>query len=164
MKVHFLVALASYLAFTHAAYPQSSDDGAARACEASIIGGLVSPASYQAFKVEILPGSVEVIYDASNAFGALLRDKATCLFVSRPDGLHLSTEPDIAAQLNTGVCIAQVQGWVASGNLTERAARPFLEQCSEAKGDGQGSFLQVFEDLGVEYPVPPGSTTVAPME
>lgn len=143
-----------------AALGQTSDDGAARACEAAIIGGLKSPASYKPVKISVEPGRVEVLYDASNAFGALLRDRKQCLFVERSDGLHLVDEPALATELQLDGCAAEVRGWVEAGNLSERAATPFFEQCSQTNQAAQAAFLQSFDDLSVPYPVDPRSTAV----
>jgi len=159
--MRMLVGIIWWAGLTLSCAAQTSPDGAARACEASIINGLRSPASYAAVKIDIQPNGVDVLFDAANGFGALLRDRKYCSFVAMGDGLHLIDEPAIAAELGFDACAAEVQNWIKSGNITERAATSFLKQCSDVDAQAQAGFMQTFNDLGVTYPVSVTTTSVS---
>ena len=153
----------SLLTVSSAAKSQvTGEDGAVRACEARIISTLRSPASYRPVKVTIYANGVEVIYDSSNAYGALLRDKETCVFVAGTSGLYFADDP--AGTLDGGLsqCREKVAGWISKGNLTERAAAPFYEDCNKQVTAYAKRWKTEFQDLDVIYPVLPASTTIRP--
>lgn len=143
---------------------QTDEDAGVKACEASIIGALRSPASYSRFKVDDVPGGIEIIYDAANGFGALLREKTRCIFVQSDVGLRLASEPLVAASLGSDACRAEVERWIAAGNITERAAIPFFDDCNARLQSAQSQFMQSFKDLDVSYPVPPDQTVIQALE
>jgi hypothetical protein len=157
-----LVLCGILLAWMAPAFAQTSTDGAARACEAHIIGDLKSPASYAPVKITIFANGVEVIYDAANAFGALLRDKRACVFVELGGALRLENDPVVTLAQRGDDCLAKVDTWVAQGNISERTAAAFREQCSQVAAVAIAKFAENFHDLGVEYPVPSQTTTVRP--
>lgn len=137
-----------------------SKDGAVAACEAVTVAKLISPASYHLVRSKMIGRIVEITYDASNSFGALLRATATCSFVSMSDGWHLDDQPTIKEVADLADCRKEYDDEVAAGTLTayyrDQSVATF---CAPHKGD-DAAFLAIFSENGVPYPIPSAATAM----
>lgn len=158
-----LIAMVAVLVFASGAVAQvTGQDGAVRACEADIISGLKSPASYVPFKITIYQDGVLITYDAANSFGALLRDRRACLFASDGSALYLPDDPRLGTNVGGAKCLADVGEALKIGQIIESLAAKLAAACEPQYAAQLMIYDGKFAELGVTYPVPHSSTTVRP--
>lgn len=72
------------------------DDPAIKVCEFALKRRLVSPASYHRVAARIAGNSVELTFDAANAYNAIIRQTHTCVFGSESSRVFLAQKHSVA--------------------------------------------------------------------
>lgn len=125
------------------------------ACEQRLLAGLLSPSSYKRIEVVAREGTVWISYDASNVYGAILRQEHTCLFVNTSDGRRFADDPVITLEASMNQCTAELRGKLERGVLSKRHYDLFSKDCEMAEAGKVLAFQSEIAKANIAYPLEP---------
>jgi hypothetical protein len=100
-------------------------DPAVKICETLVIGSLRSPSSYKRIAARVASNTVSIEYDASNGFGAIVREFASCPFWKLNGKIRLKVPDFYAQDIALWTTVRKLLGGVAI-DPAQTAVRPSL--------------------------------------